>query len=121
MTRTVVLLGHGSRAPGAGKGIEAAAEDLAASTGWDVRVAHMELAVPSLGDVVGAVASRGEGVVVVLPYFLHLGVHLREDIPAILDRLRGEHPGMEIRLAPPLGYDASFARILRRRAMEVLC
>lgn len=119
MSLHVVLLGHGSRAPGAERGIEQAAKDLAMATCWSVRVAHMELASPSLEDVVDELAGTGVERIRVVPYFLHVGIHLQQDIPGILDEIGVKHPGLKLELTPPLGYDISLARILERRVLEV--
>lgn len=120
MNRHVVLLGHGSRAPGSDLAIRAVARDLSSRTGWEVEVAHMELAAPSLPQAVSRLASRGVRKVMVVPYFLHVGIHLREDIPAILEEIRLEHPGMDLVLTEPLGYDPSLASILESRVREVV-
>lgn len=120
MNNHVVLFGHGSRAQGSDLAIRAVARDLAERTGWDVRVAHMELASPSLPEVVGALARQGVRRVMVVPYFLHVGIHLREDIPALLDEIRQENPGLELVLTDPLGYDPSLARILEGRVREAV-
>jgi len=119
MNMHVVLLGHGSRAPGAQKGIERAASDLASRTGWSVRVAHMELASPRLGEVVAELADQGVERIRVVPYFLHVGIHLKEDIPGILREIAGIHPDIQLELTSPLGYDARIAEILERRVLEV--
>ncbi|MEN9355820.1 MAG: hypothetical protein RL318_3145 [Fibrobacterota bacterium] len=119
MSRSVILLGHGSRAPGAEQGINQAALDLAASTGWQVQVAHMELATPSLQEVVKTLVAQGRTNLLVVPYFLHLGIHLREDIPQILQEIRSQHPDLSLELTPHLGYDPAIATILERRVREL--
>jgi len=46
----------------------------------------------------------GQGVehVIVIPYFLTLGMHLQRDLPRLVEEIRVVHPGMEIHVTPPL-------------------
>jgi sirohydrochlorin ferrochelatase len=41
--------------------------------------------------------------VLVIPYFLSAGVHLRRDLARARDELACRHPQVEFRLGPPLG------------------
>lgn len=119
MNGNVVLLGHGSRAPGSDQAIRAVARDLSERTGWKVDVAHMELASPSLADVVASQYRQGVRRLSVVPYFLHVGVHLRQDIPDLVEGIRRNHPGLDLVLTEPLGYHPSLADILESRVREV--
>ena len=40
---------------------------------------------------------------ILLPYFLSAGIHVRRDLSAIRDRLAERFPRVEFRLAEPLG------------------
>lgn len=120
----VVVLGHGSRAPGASEAMERIASILRARRGGRIETAHMELADPSLAAVLERLHSDGFRRVVLVPYFLHHGIHLREDIPGILDEVRSRLPDLEIVTAPHLGYDDALVDVVERRleqamAMEV--
>jgi sirohydrochlorin cobaltochelatase len=121
MEETILLLGHGSRAPGASEAMEKVAEDLRAQLpGREIRTCHMELCSPSLEETLAACAGEGRTLIAVLPYFLHLGMHLRQDIPEILERAKAANPGLSIRLCPPLGYDPALAGIAAKRLSESL-
>ena len=121
MMETILLLGHGSRAPGASDAMEAVAADLRARRPEQpVLVCHMELCEPTLEDTLDLCAEAGRFQVAILPYFLHLGMHLREDIPQILDAARERHPALVIRLCPPIGYDHRIAAIVEQRLAETL-
>lgn len=111
----VVLLGHGSRAPGASDSMDRVAAALGARTGASVHVAHMELAEPSLAQVLEEIHTRGEREVTVVPYFLHLGIHLREDIPGLVADCLERLPGMSVRMAPHLGFDEALVDVVERR------
>lgn len=114
----VVLLGHGSRARGASQAMERVAAALRARRVERIEVAHMELAEPSLESVLQRL--RGEGVleVVLVPYFLHDGIHLREDIPGILEGIRSRVPDLSIAMAPHLGFDDALVDVVERRLSQ---
>ena len=116
----VVLLGHGSRAPGASESMERVAKGLGDRLGAPVRVAHMELAEPSLETVLEELYAQGEREVTLVPYFLHHGIHLREDIPGILAGCRERLTGIDVRMAPHLGYDDALVDVVARRLEQAV-
>lgn len=118
--KAVVVLGHGSRAPGASEAMERIAAILRARRGERIEVAHMELAEPSLPAVLERMHCDGIRHIVLVPYFLHQGVHLREDIPGILAEVRSRLPGLEVVLAPHLGYDDALVDVVERRLEQAV-
>lgn len=116
----VVILGHGSRAPGASEAMVRVADALRARHGGRVEVAHMELADPSLEQVVEGMHADGIRQLVLVPYFLHHGVHLREDIPGIVEALLARLEGLEISMAPHLGFDDALVEVVERRLSQVV-
>lgn len=93
------------------------AEEAARLGGWEAyETAFLECS-PRLGDAVRALAARGIGEVLVLPYFLTLGIHLQRDLPKLVDELAREH-GVAIRVTPPLDGHNALSRILVERAAE---
>src|SRR5690554_3190256 len=103
---SVVLVAHGSRAGEANQ----AHLDLAAAL--DARIepvvigAFMELAEPSIADGIGRAVDAGASVVAVVPYFLHPGRHLRQDIPQMVADAAEARPDADIRLLDHFGADA---------------
>lgn len=113
--KAVVVLGHGSRAPGASEAMEHVASILRTRRAERIEVAHMELAEPSLSAVLERLHRDGIRHVILVPYFLHRGIHLREDIPGILDEVRSRLPDLEIAMAPHLGYDDALVDVVEKR------
>lgn len=101
----VVLVAHGSRAEAGNDAHRNLAERLAGGTGRTVLAAFLELAEPSIGDAIDRAVAAGPQArsVVVLPYFLHPGRHVDEDIPAIVEEARARHSAMEIELLGAFG------------------
>jgi len=104
LKRALVIVDHGSRQPEAHAHLEriaAAVRDRA--PGLEVRVAHMELAEPSIADAIAASVAAGAEEVCVHPFFLVPGRHLASDIPALISAAAADHPEVRIRLLEPLG------------------
>jgi sirohydrochlorin ferrochelatase len=100
----VLLIAHGSREPSANDDLHALAGRLAASGEYPIVVAcFLELAEPDIPAGGERCVAQGATRVLMVPYFLAAGVHLRRDLTAARDELEGRHPGVEFRLGPPLG------------------
>lgn len=121
MSVAVVVFAHGSRAPGANDAVRALAEEAARAAGADrAGAAFLAPHRPSLDDVVAGYAADGVNRVLVIPYFVMAGLHLREDLPRIATSLASRHPGMEIRLAGSLESHPGLAAIVGDLAREAL-
>lgn len=104
--KTLLLIAHGSRRQESNDEIRRLAEKLRARVGarFDaVGHAYLEIAEPSIPDGIEGLIAQGATEVVVLPYFLAPGTHVREDIPAIMEAKVKEHPGVRIHATPFLG------------------
>ena len=54
--------------------------------------------------------------IVVIPYFLTLGIHLERDLPALVADISQSHNGLEIAVTPPLDGHPALLQILLDRA-----
>ena len=57
---------------------------------------------------------------ILLPYFLSAGVHVRRDLAALRDELAARFVGVEFRLAEPLGRHPLLLDVVAARAAEAL-
>ncbi len=104
MSGAIVLFAHGARDPRWAEPFEAVAERLrAAEPGRVIIVAFLELMPPALGEGVAAAVAAGADRVDVVPMFLGVGGHLRNDLPPLVEAVRRSHPGVEIRLHGAIG------------------
>ena len=118
MTRALVLFAHGARDPRWAEPFEAvAARVRAAAPELAVRLAFLELMAPSLADVVQSLVGAGATRIDVVPLFLGTGGHLREDLPPLVDALRGAHPAVAIRLHAAIGEHAAVSEAMARAAL----
>ena len=111
-----VVFGHGSSVESANDAVRAMAAELARRTGYEaVETAFLESGQPDLRVAVDRLASRGIAHVIVIPYFLTLGMHLQRDLPRLVEELRAVHPGMRIEVTPPLdGHPALIDALMGR-------
>jgi len=119
--RAIVLLGHGSRVPGAAQEMDGLAERLRDITGVPlVKVCFLSRLGPHLPETLAACAEAGATEIFVIPYFLHTGLHILVDIPEELQKQAATYPGVRIVYGRSLGYDPVMAEILARRVDESL-
>jgi sirohydrochlorin ferrochelatase len=116
----IILFAHGSRIESANDAVRKVAADLARAGGFSVvRAAFLELGQPDLASAVASAASSGARQVTVIPYFLTLGLHLERDLPRLIDGIALAHPGLDIRVTPPLDGHPALVEALLDRAKAV--
>jgi sirohydrochlorin ferrochelatase len=116
--RAVILIGHGSRAAGADDDMERVARGLRTQNDGIVEVCRMAGHGTSFGEAFERCVRQGATTVIVIPYFLHFGVHLRQDIPEMLREAVIKHPGVRLVLGRHLGYDDALTALVERRIAE---
>jgi sirohydrochlorin ferrochelatase len=117
--RAVILIGHGSRAAGADDDMERIAGRLREDAdGGIVDLCRMAGHGTSFGEVFERCVRKGAKTVIVIPYFLHFGVHLRQDIPEILREAVMKHPEVRLVLGRHLGYDDALTVLVEKRIAE---
>ncbi|MCR8960814.1 CbiX/SirB N-terminal domain-containing protein [Variovorax sp. CCNWLW225] len=117
--RGIILLAHGSRDERWREPIEAvAARVTALDPQARVVCAYMELATPDLRTASAALIASGAKSLRVVPLFLGMGKHAREDLPLQLDALRGTWPQVEFQLANIVGEEPELVELLARIATK---
>ena len=120
MRRGIVIFAHGSSVPSANEAVKAVAAAVASAGGFDiVETAFLETR-PTLAEAVARMVEQGVTRVLVVPYFLTLGIHLQRDLPGIVAELASFHQNLEIRVTPPLDGHPALAQILLEHAREAL-
>ncbi|MBU2053470.1 MAG: CbiX/SirB N-terminal domain-containing protein [Proteobacteria bacterium] len=116
--RAVILIGHGSRAAGADEDMERIAQRLRAAGNGTVEVCRMSGRGTPFAEVFEKCVGEGATTVIVIPYFLHFGVHLRQDLPAMLREAVAGRPEVRMVLGPHLGYDDALVSLVEKRLAE---
>jgi len=115
--RAAVIVGHGSKMKGFQRAMEKVARQLRRRSAFDfVSCAYLEITPPSIERAIDSLARRGATTILVLPYFLLMGVHTQEDIPKIIRSIRGKYRGKaKIILCPYLGYHEKIVSVVSER------
>jgi len=114
----VILFAHGSRDPLWHAPIEAVARQARALAPQSpVLCAYLELTEPDLPAAVATLVAQGIEHVRILPMFLGVGRHAREDLPALLDQLRRAHPAVQLELLQAVGEHPAMTELMARIAI----
>jgi sirohydrochlorin ferrochelatase len=120
VTTALLLIAHGSRHPEANADLEHVAEALRRRGQAIVVPSFLELAQPDIAEGGARCVAEGARRVVMVPYFLSAGVHVRRDLTAARDSLAARFPAVEFRLAEPLGRHPLLLDVVEERAREAL-
>ena len=119
--QAVILLGHGSRVTNAGQNMERVAEKLKASYGFkSVEYCFMSRLGPHLPKTLEKLVTAGEKEILVIPYFLHSGLHIILDIPEMLQKEAAKYEGIKVSYGENLGYDDTLVTLVAKRVEEAV-
>ena len=117
--RGIVLFAHGSRDPLWHRPMQAVAQRvLQSAPGVAVECAYLELSTPNLASACASLLARGVTTVTIVPLFLGVGKHAREDLPLLVTELRAAHPHTVFELQAAVGEDARLIALLAEMAVE---
>src|SRR5215470_6379122 len=103
MKTGIAIFAHGSSIASANDSVRAVADRVAHQGGFElVEAAFLDQGTPDLAEAVARLADRGASRILVVPYFLTLGLHLQRDLPRIVADISRIQPNLQIRVAPPL-------------------
>jgi sirohydrochlorin ferrochelatase len=111
-----VVFAHGSSVESANEAVRVVTAQLRERGGFQaIEAAFLEGGKPDLRGAVESLSARGAQSVVVIPYFLTLGLHLQRDLPRLIKEIESVHPGLSIEVTPPLdGHPAMIDALLDR-------
>lgn len=129
----IIIVDHGSRAKSSNEQLERFAEMFAMmygntgvddASGYEVEPAHMELASPSIADAFRElIETKNCRKVVVAPFFLSPGRHVKEDIPRLVEDAANEYRGkyeLEYMVAAPIALHPLMTTIIHERVEKCL-
>jgi len=118
MSTGYIVFAHGSSIESANDAVRVVAAKMATEGNLArVEAAFLEGGKPDLPGAMGAMASHVSRIVVV-PYFLTLGLHLQRDLPKLIDQIKASHPDVEIEVTPPLDQHPALVSALVDRARD---
>lgn len=115
----VVLLSHGSRHDNANDGLYEVAQALRDANRYRaVEVGFLQRNFPTIEEATKACIGTGARTVLLIPYFLHSGLHLQRDLPETVPLLKATHPGVRFTLGKPFAHHPKLLDIVRDRIEE---
>lgn len=119
MKTALLLIAHGSRNEEANTDLHFIMKELRGLGEYSViEAAYLELAEPDIDRGAVRCVQQGAQRVVLVPYFLSAGVHVRRDLTEARQRLAARFAGIEFRLAEPLGRHPLLIEVVIERIRE---
>lgn len=116
-----IVFAHGSRVESANQAVRDIAARMAASGEQTVEPAFLELGEPDLAGAARRLSAVGVSRIVVIPYFLTLGTHLRRDLPRLVQEAAISLGGnIRMEVTPPLDGHPALLQALLDRASHAL-
>jgi sirohydrochlorin ferrochelatase len=116
----ILLIAHGSRQASANDDLHELAARLSSQGIYPiVEPSFLELAEPELLAGGRRCVDLGATRVLMIPYFLSEGVHLRRDLTAARDELNRRHPDVQFVLGSPLGPHPLLDQLVAERIREL--
>jgi len=117
----IILFAHGSRDALWRLPIEAVAQriqDISPLT--EVACAYLELTAPDLPTTVDAMVASGVQRIAIVPMFLGVGKHAREDLPILVKQLQQNHPMVQFELRRAIGEEPQLTQAMANIALASL-
>jgi sirohydrochlorin ferrochelatase len=108
MKTAILMMAHGSRI--------AEANDAAREVALIVREIHE----PNIQQGIDTCVSRGAGRILLMPYFLFMGAHVRHDLPEEILEAQQRHPGLIMEMGCHLGVHRKLAEVEAERIDEAI-
>ncbi len=117
--RAIIILGHGSRVPDASTAMHVVARGVKERHGYAiVETCNMSRLGPHFDETFEKCVEQGATEVILIPYFLHEGLHIQVDIPTMMQHAAGRHPDVRLVLGKCLGFDDALVDLVDRRICE---
>ncbi len=115
----IVLFAHGSRDPLWRLPIEAVAQQIKnMSPSTEVMCAFLELTSPDLPTCVQKMSEQGLAQISVVPMFLGIGKHAREDLPELMQELKTSYPHIQFDLRRAIGEEPELTLAMAKIALK---
>jgi sirohydrochlorin ferrochelatase len=120
MKNAMLVMVHGSPRPIANQDMFAVVDVLRERGVFPiVEVGFMECNEPSIPDAIERCVELGAEQVVAVPYFLHTGNHVTDDLPTLLEEAQQQYPDVQFLMGDYLGHDPLLADVIAERAASV--
>lgn len=115
----VLFVAHGTPIEAANAPIQRVLQRVCAQGGYQqAGIGYLDCNVPDIPTAFDQLVATGITRLTVLPYFLHLGRHVRTDLPALFAQARERHAHIDMQIAHHLDYDPLLAQAAAERIMS---
>ena len=116
----IILFAHGSAVADANRQVQVLADQVGLQAGCTAVSAFLEIAQPDLAAATAALVDSGAQRIVVVPYFLSMGVHVSKDLPRLIAEQQRKFPSIEIFAGQPLEGSPRMPELILDRVKEAL-
>ncbi len=117
---SLLLMVHGSPKPESNADMFRVAERVRAGGEYSqLAVGFMECNEPSIPDAIENLVLGGAKAIVAVPYFLHAGTHVADDLPSHLEDASQKFGDVEFLLGDYLGRDCLITQVLQERLNQI--
>ena len=121
MKTAVLLMAHGSRIPEANDAVREIAAMVKEMTLFDlVEVSFREQHLPNIQQGIDTCVDQGAERIILMPYFLYMGAHVREDLPKEMAEAKQRYPRVEFVMGGHLGAHRKLAEIVAERIADTM-
>jgi len=85
----------------------------------NVDYCFLELAQPTIKEGINSIIKKNPRIVLIMPYFLHKGIHIKHDVIKELKSALKSHSFSNILIADHIGVDDKMVNLILQRAKEV--
>ncbi|WP_136419429.1 CbiX/SirB N-terminal domain-containing protein [Herbaspirillum sp. ST 5-3] len=119
--RALILFAHGARDPRWAEPFQRL-QQITQAQSPEVRVvlAFLELMTPKLPELVRQLMQDGCTNMTVVPVFFGQGGHVLRDLPVMIEQLKKEFPGLQLKSAAAVGEDADVLNAIARYCVTTL-
>ncbi len=117
----IAIFAHGSSVESANEAVRGFTRQLAGRGGFPlIETSFLELGKPDLPEAAQRLIARGAKRIVVIPYFLTVGIHLKRDLPRIVEELKDIYQDVEFEITAPMDGHPALLDVLLDRAKSAL-
>lgn len=117
MKKAMLVMVHGSPRPVANNDMFAVVDVVRERGTFPiVEVGFMEVNEPTIPEAIARCVEQGAEHVIAVPYFLHTGNHVTDDLPTLLEEAQTTYPHVRFLMGDYLGHDPILADVVAQRA-----
>ena len=83
-----------------------------------IEVGFMECNAPTIPEAIANCVENGATRIVGVPYFLHSGNHVADDLPTLLEQAQEKYPHVAFSMGDYLGHEEAILDVIRARVAQ---